>query len=248
MSNNLNLLEQILRNKVFSCLYWKEKCFALNSETIIDNALELKFIGGMISTTNQPSDFICLLVKMMQLGPSEEILDEYLSIPEYKYLRALTVMYIRMVFPAMKVYMKLEPLYSDYRKIRMMNSEGKIVLTHMDEFIDELLKKKNVFDIAMPELVKREVLEREGLKERVSLVEKELEGEAEEEEDIFGDIELPDGFFKEKKRKREEDNEKGFMEEAEEQIGKKRKDSGDKIIDENSDEYWLSLRKKIGLS
>ena len=23
---------------------------------------------------------------------------------------------------------------------------------------------------------------------------------------------------------------------------------GDKIIDENSDEYWLSLRKKIGLS
>ena len=128
-----------------------------------------------------------------------------------------------------------------------MNSEGKIVLTHMDEFIDELLKKKNVFDIAMPELVKREVLEREGLKQRVSLVEKEIEGE-EEEEDIFGDIELPDGFFKEKKRKREEDNEKGFLEETQEQIGKKRKESGDKVIDENSDEYWLALRKKIGLS
>ena len=129
-----------------------------------------------------------------------------------------------------------------------MNSEGKIVLTHMDEFIDELLKKKNVFDIAMPELVKRKVLEREGLKQRVSLVEKEIEGEEEEEEDIFGDIELPDGFFKEKKRKREEDNEKGFLEETQEQIGKKRKESGDKVIDENSDEYWLALRKKIGLS
>ena len=118
----------------------------------------------------------------------------------------------------------------------------------MDEFIDELLKKKNVFDIAMPELVKRKVLEREGLKQRVSLVEKEIEGEEEEEEDIFGDIELPDGFFKEKKRKREEDNEKGFLEETQEQIGKKRKESGDKVIDENSDEYWLALRKKIGLS
>lgn len=245
MSNNLNLLEQILRNKVFSSLYWKEKCFALTSETLIDNALELKFIGGMISTTNQPCDFICLLVKLMQLKPSEEILDEYLSIPEYKYLRALTVMYIRMVFPAMKVYTKLEPLYNDYRKLRMMNSEGQIVLTHMDEFIDELLKKKTVFNIAMPELVKREVLEGEGLKQRVSLVEKEIESG--DEEDIFGDIALPDGFFKEKKRKRDDDD-KGFMEEAQEYNKKRKEDNEEKVLDENSDEYWLALRKKIGLS
>ena len=76
MASKLNIIEQIVRNKVYNSSYWKEKCFALTSETIIDNALELEYIGGIISTTNQPSDFICLLVKLIQLNPSEEIIDE----------------------------------------------------------------------------------------------------------------------------------------------------------------------------
>ena len=67
MASKLNIIEQIVRNKVYNSSYWKEKCFALTSETIIDNALELEYIGGIISTTNQPSDFICLLVKLIQL-------------------------------------------------------------------------------------------------------------------------------------------------------------------------------------
>ena len=266
MASKLNMIEQIVRNKVYNSSYWKEKCFALTSETIIDNALELEYIGGIISTTNQPSDFICLLVKLIQLNPSEEIIDEYLSIPEYKYLTALTVLYIRMTYPSSKVYIKLEPLYNDYRKLRIMNNDGKIELTHMDEYIDDLLLKDSVINVTMPKLVKRKVLEESGeLKQRVSILESEDDDEDKEDEesdDVFDDLKLPDNFFKEgKKRKREEnDNEEnGFIEEKENnnddnKNNKKRKiennvviNAESKVLDENSDEYWLELRRKIGL-
>ena len=43
MSNQkITCIEQIIRNKVYLSSYWKYNCFSLTSETIIDNALELK--------------------------------------------------------------------------------------------------------------------------------------------------------------------------------------------------------------
>ena len=45
-AQNISQVELILRNRVFNCYYWKDKCFGLTSETIIDKALELKYIGG----------------------------------------------------------------------------------------------------------------------------------------------------------------------------------------------------------
>ena len=268
--NKLNVLEQITRNKVYNCTYWKEKCFALNSESIIDNALELKYIGGIIANSGQPSEFICLVVKLIQLNPSEDVLKEYLSIPEYKYLRALTAFYVRLVMPAKKVYEMLEPLYCDYRKLRMVNNEGKYEIIYMDEFIDVLLEESGVFNIALPKLVKRKVLEEnEGLGKRVSLLDEELnkgnddrkgeeegseDDDDEEDVDIFEDLKLPEGFFNGKKRKRSEDN--NDCNENDEDDNKEDKventsvvDISDlKKLDENSDEYWLALRKKIGLN
>ena len=41
-TQNISQVELILRNRVFNCYYWKDKCFGLTSETIIDKALELK--------------------------------------------------------------------------------------------------------------------------------------------------------------------------------------------------------------
>ena len=270
--NKLNVLEQITRNKVYNCTYWKEKCFALNSESIIDNALELKYIGGVISNTGQPSEFIGLVVKLIQLNPGEDVLKEYLSIPEYKYLRALTAFYVRLVMPAKTVYEMLEPLYCDYRKLRMVNNEGKYEIIYMDEFIDVLLEESGVFNIALPKLVKRKVLEEnEGLGKRVSLLDEDLnkgngidndkKGEEEEREDdeedvdIFEDLKLPDNFFNAKKRKRSDDNNYNENEE-DNNNNKEDKDETNnivdisdlKMLDENSDEYWLALRKKIGLN
>ena len=175
-----NLLEHIIRNKIYSSRYWKEHCFGLNSESIIDRALELEFVGGTFGMSNQPSNFICLVLKLLQIQPQEEIIDEYLSSPEYKYLRALTAFYIRLTAKPVNVYKKLEPLYSDYRKLRVRNPDGGFVITHMDEFVDELITKPSVFDVTLPPIPKRKVLEiNKEIGPRVSLLEADLNLELE---------------------------------------------------------------------
>ena len=166
--------------------------------------------------------------------------------------------------PPKKVYEMLEPLYCDYRKLRMVNNEGKYEIIYMDEFIDVLLEESGVFNIALPKLVKRKVLEEnERLGKRISLLDEELnkgnddrKGEEEksdndeddeEDVDIFEDLKLPEKFFNGKKRKRNEDNNNCDKEDKDE--NKSVVDISDlKMFNENSDEYWLALRKKIDLN
>ena len=89
----------------------------------------------------KPTEFLCLLLKLLQIQPEKEILLEYLQADEFKcvplcsqsfnplnsplppgsvsrYLRALAAMYIRMTFRPVEVYEILEPLLKDYRKLR----------------------------------------------------------------------------------------------------------------------------------
>ena len=102
--------------------------------SLIDKALELKFIGGVYGN-QRPTEFLCLLLKLLQIQPDKEILIEYLQADEFKcarniccvlccldifrYLRALAALYIRMTFRASEVYEILEPLLKDYRKLRL---------------------------------------------------------------------------------------------------------------------------------
>ena len=296
-AQNISSVELILRNRVFNSYYWKEKCFGLTSETIIDKILELKYIGGMNHSSNQPTDFICLFIKLLQLNPSEEIIDEYLSDPDLKYLRALTALFIRFAYPPYKIYTKLEKLYCDYKKLVILKSKGYAII-HMDEYIDQLLNDEHIFEISLPKIPKRSVLEENGeLSPYVSVLENELnvdrnkkdedksesESETEEEKDIdiFKNLKIPENFFKNKKRKRSEDkNEKTEKKEKDKERHKhkhkkeeskienksdvnKNLDINSKLIKENkteeekkiklpdldpeSDEYWLELRKRIGI-
>jgi len=196
------LLETILRNKIYNTLYWKEKCFALNSETIIDRAMELQYIGGSYGGSKYPTEFICLILKLLQIQPSNEIIEEYLSdsIADYKYLRALAAFYVRLTQKPANIYKKLEPLYNDYRKLRTKNPDNSYTIIHMDEFIEDLLHKESVFEITLPEIPKRRILEQNGeLGPRVSLLEDDLDleeifklDEEKKENDI--DIEKNDPF------------------------------------------------------
>ncbi|KAJ3474242.1 hypothetical protein NLI96_g12569 [Meripilus lineatus] len=131
-----------------------------SAETLIDKAIDLKAIGGVYGN-QKPTEFMCLLLKLLQIQPEKEILLEYLQADEFKYLRALAVMYIRMTFRAADVYDILEPLLKDYRKIRYRNMTG-YNLTHMDEFVDSLLNEERVCDIILPRMTKRDVLEDNG--------------------------------------------------------------------------------------
>jgi hypothetical protein len=53
------------------------------AETLIDKTIELQSIGGVYGN-QKPTEFICLLLKLLQIQPEKEILVEYLRADEFK--------------------------------------------------------------------------------------------------------------------------------------------------------------------
>ena len=54
-----------------------------SAETLIDKAIDLKAIGGVYGN-QKPTEFMCLLLKLLQIQPEKEILLEYLQADEFK--------------------------------------------------------------------------------------------------------------------------------------------------------------------
>ncbi|CAE6416312.1 unnamed protein product [Rhizoctonia solani] len=77
------LVEKVIRTRIWESAYWKEQCFALTAESLIDKAIELNSIGGVYGN-QRPTDFISLLLKLLQIQPEKEILIEYLMVDEFK--------------------------------------------------------------------------------------------------------------------------------------------------------------------
>lgn len=159
------LIDKITRLKIHNDSYFKEKCFALTAETIVDRAIELKYISGCYGPTKRPSPFICLLLKLLQIQPEPEIILEFIKNRDYKYIRALGLFYYRLTASSKEIYKVLEPIYSDYRRMVHRTSEGKFEVMHMDEFVDKLIKEDLVMDVQLPRISKRHVLEEEGVLE-----------------------------------------------------------------------------------
>eukprot|EP00511_Aplanochytrium_stocchinoi_P003042 CAMPEP_0204827606 /NCGR_PEP_ID=MMETSP1346-20131115/5040_1 /ASSEMBLY_ACC=CAM_ASM_000771 /TAXON_ID=215587 /ORGANISM="Aplanochytrium stocchinoi, Strain GSBS06" /LENGTH=326 /DNA_ID=CAMNT_0051956101 /DNA_START=78 /DNA_END=1058 /DNA_ORIENTATION=+ len=181
-----NLIEKIVRLRIYESRYWKEHCFGLTAELLVDKAVSLQYFGGVCSENNKPTPFLCLLLKMLQIQPDLSIVLEFVRNEEYKYVRCLGVLYLRLVGTPLQIYKELEPFYSDYRKLRFQTKTG-WKLTYMDEWIDELLHEDIVLNIVLPRLSKRLLLEEAGqLSERVSALQMELdssENEAGTEDD-----------------------------------------------------------------
>jgi hypothetical protein len=53
------------------------------AESLIDKAIEIKAIGGVYGN-QKPTDFMCLLLKLLQIQPEKEILLEYMQADEFK--------------------------------------------------------------------------------------------------------------------------------------------------------------------
>jgi pre-mRNA-splicing factor 38A len=127
------LIEKIIRTRIYSSLYWKERylyifsyvssCFGLNAETILDKAVQLSSIGGQYSN-QRPTNFLCLVLKLLQLQPELEIALFYVQQTEYKYLRALGAYYLRLTAKETDIYAYLEPLLYDRRKLRLRTATG----------------------------------------------------------------------------------------------------------------------------
>ena len=188
--NPQQIIGKITRTRIYDCRYWKEECFALTSELLVDKAMELKYIGGVNSGNIKPSPFLCLIQKMLQLQPHKDILMEFIRNEEFKYVRALGAFYLRLISSSVDCYKYLSPLLNDYKKIKTQSRDGKFAISHMDEFIDDLLREDTVNDVLLPRIKKRYNLEDANeIEPRGSLVEanhcdKDLEDDAEENENI----------------------------------------------------------------
>ncbi|KFK36936.1 hypothetical protein AALP_AA4G191700 [Arabis alpina] len=182
-TNPQNLVEKIVRTKIYQHTFWKEQCFGLTAETLVDKAMELDHVGGTFGGNRKPTPFLCLILKMLQIQPEKDIVVEFIKNDDYKYVRILGAFYLRLTGSDIDVYRYLEPLYNDYRKVRQKLSDGRFSLTHVDEVIEELLTKDYSCDIAMPRLKKRWTLEQNALLEpRKSVLEDDFEEEEEKEE------------------------------------------------------------------
>lgn len=173
------LFEKAVRDRITESYYWKEQCFGLNAATLCDRAAELTFIGGTYGGLGKPTPFLCLAFKLLQLVPEKEIILAYLNWPEdeesgeddeedesrapgtkgeFKYLRALAAFYIRLAWEPAEIYKTLEPLLADYRKLKRRMRDG-FILTHVDQFVDDLLTKDRVCATSLWKMPPRTLLE-----------------------------------------------------------------------------------------
>ncbi|CAG8570186.1 8790_t:CDS:2 [Funneliformis caledonium] len=176
-TNPQYLIEKIIRTRIYESLYWKEFCFGLTAETLIDKAIELTSFGGEYGN-QRPTEFLCLTLKLLQLQPSKEIVLEFIRNEDYKYLRALGAFYLRLVGNSLEIYQTLEPLLNDYRKLRKRTNDGDFEIVCMDEFIDELLREERACDTILPRILKRYVLEENGELEPRESIEKSSDNES----------------------------------------------------------------------
>ncbi|KAI8941960.1 hypothetical protein NX059_000071 [Plenodomus lindquistii] len=76
----------------------------------------------------------------------------------FKYLRCLAAFYIRLAWEPVEIYKTLEPLLTDYRKIKRRLKDG-YTLTYIDQFIDDLLTKDRICATSLWKLPSRANLE-----------------------------------------------------------------------------------------
>lgn len=74
------------------------------AESLIDKAIETKYIGGVYGN-QRPTEFLCLILKLLQIQPEKEILVEYLRADEFKYAKVMRshpyqLIYIYQVSPS----------------------------------------------------------------------------------------------------------------------------------------------------
>ena len=302
----------------------------VNAEDLVDHAIKLKCIGGTYGGLRKPTKFLCLLLKQLQIQPEKEIIYAFIENNNYKYVRALGIFYLRLTGKVEEIYLTLEQILVDMRKLYVRNHDGKFEAKYMDEFVDDLINEELYMDVVLPRLTKREILEDEGkLEERVSPLEEELDDDElnqleeksadnesndkpnNEDEGMIDDGQPDDDDSnnkqskeiveekdsrKEKKKKKKDKAEKksrrhkkdkkksrrreGSSDGSDDEnhrrkkwrklvskkknkrdysrsrsrsrsrspdVGKQANNNNNKKLDKNSDEYWLELRKQIGV-
>lgn len=87
-----------------------------------------------------------------------------------RYLKALAAFYVRLTFTSVDIYRTLEPLLSDYSKLKQRRRQDeRFILTYVDQFVDDLISKKIVCGATLWKMKSRQELEeKDQLDERIS--------------------------------------------------------------------------------
>lgn len=173
--NHARLVEPIIRHRVQDLVFYKQHLFLTNEQSILTViAAQVHYIGGT-DAEGRPSPFLCCLVRLLEIDPLQEIIKLYLAQlghRHFKYLTALALIYVRMVFPAPEAYLLLEAHTADLRRLRarlrlpVFTKAGvpcSYEITYVDVWADDLLHKERVADVLLPRLVPRHVLETQRL-------------------------------------------------------------------------------------
>ncbi|KAJ1606193.1 putative PRP38 pre-mRNA splicing factor family member [Cryptosporidium canis] len=155
-------ISSILRDRVFSSIYWKGECFALDSVTILDKAVLLDHIGTTYGGDRKATPFLCLLVKLLQINPSTDIVLEYINNERFIYLTALGIVYLRLTESSVVIHKSIEHLYQDYRRIRIRNLDGSFGIIYLDELVEICLCERKFLDLDLPYIQKRSILVKQG--------------------------------------------------------------------------------------
>ena len=65
-------------------MFWKEECFALTADTVLEKAVELRCVGGTYGGQRRATEFLCLVLKLLQLQPEKDIVYEYIANEDFK--------------------------------------------------------------------------------------------------------------------------------------------------------------------
>ena len=174
-------IESLIHHDFFPA-FKRSRSFTLNfisnikAESIIERAAEIRYCGGVVGTSTLPTQFLCLLLKLLQLQPEISIVKAFIESYDFKYLRLLGAFYLRLVGTPVEIHSNIEPLLSDYRKVRFINQTREMKIEHIDVFANNLLTQERYFSITLPVMQKRQALEEAGqLKPRVSPLDAKIE-------------------------------------------------------------------------
>ncbi|XP_051830049.1 pre-mRNA-splicing factor 38A-like [Antechinus flavipes] len=194
------LVEKIIQIRIYESKYWKEECCGLTEELLTERAADLTSVGGVFGPNSQPTPFLCLALKMLQMQPHKVVVIEFIRNEDFEYARVLGALYMRLTGTARDFHEYLEPLYNDDRNLRVQNRNGDFESMRTNEFIHQLLHSERICDIWLPRLQKRQVLEETGPPELpVSVLGEETEDvNSLEEEDMHqGQLETnPSGYHR----------------------------------------------------
>ena len=147
MSGPERRIETILRNKIYNSSYWQNECYNLTLETILDEIVKLHDFGGTYGMLKKPTKFIILLMKLITMRPSKEIIYEFIIDDTFKYVRLIGAFYLRMMGDSKECYEMIEPLYYDYRQVKLRIDEKSFETTTIDQVAWNLLHSDYYCDI-----------------------------------------------------------------------------------------------------